>query len=129
VPAGQYIESSNPPTVDAQTLQWNLQGPADVSYTLFNSNSQSSHANWLFWAGITAALGATLFIEFIKGSTEAVWLRRRAKRARAEKPAKQTGPAPPASDKTKERAPQWPVFVAGVLGGILLGNRRSRRVG
>ncbi len=134
VPAGQYIESSNPPTVNAQSLLWNLQGPADVSYTLFNSNSQSSHALWLFWAGITAALGATLFVEFVKGSAETVWLvrRRGGKRARAEQPTKQqTVQSAPAPTKrrmnTEERARQWPVFVAGVLSGILLGKRRYRR--
>ncbi len=126
VPAGRFIESSNPPSVDAQTLSWNLDGPADVSYTLFDSNSQSSHALWLFWAGIAAAVGATIFVEFVKGFAETAWLvrHRGGESTRTEQPTER--PALLSEDRmmnTEERAPQWPVFVAGVLSGVLLGRR------
>lgn len=130
VPAGQYIESSNPPPIDAQSLSWKLDGPADVSYTLFNSNSQSSHAQWLFWAGIAAALGATLLVEFVKGITETVWLIRHRddKRATAGQPVPQAVPSPQDGIPIAERRNQrWPAFVTGLVSGILLGRRGWHR--
>jgi hypothetical protein len=129
VPTGQYIESSNPPVVDAQTLAWNLDGPADVSYTLFDSNSQSSHELWLFLAGITAALGATLLVELVKGSSEISWLQRH----RGHEPGaaeSTTRPVPPPRDPTvnaRERARQWPAFLVGVLSGVLASKLSRRR--
>jgi hypothetical protein len=129
VPAGQYIESSNPAVVDAQTLAWNLTGPADVSYTLFDSNSQSSHELWLFLAGITAALGATLLVEIVKGSPELVWLlSHRGDDTGAGQPARpHVSPSPGPNVNGQERAPQWPVFLAGVLSGVLVSRLRHHR--
>jgi hypothetical protein len=130
VPPGRYIESSNPPVVNAQTLSWNLEGPADVSYTLFDSNSQSSHALWLFWAGIAAALGATVLIEVIKGLSETVGLLRHrgAERARSARTAERTAPqSQKPTMNIEDGARQWPAFVAGMLSGFLLGRRDRRR--
>lgn len=135
VPAGQYIESSNPSVVDAQTLRWDMEGPADVSYTLFDSNAQSSHEIWLFLAGIAAAFGATLVVEVIKGSVETFWLlrQRRDKRKKSERQVRTlTSPANAlqadiVNGEAQVTVPNLTVFIAGVLSGIAFSKRRPRR--
>jgi hypothetical protein len=134
VPAGRYIESSNPPVVDAQSLSWNIDGPADVSYTLFDSNAESSHGIWLFWAGITAALAAALVVEVVKGSVETTWLFRR--RDREHSNAEGSEKSPHSSNNVlthenprgtaKEKTANSTVFVIGLLSGVAINERRRR---
>ncbi len=135
VPAGRYIESSNPAVVDAQTLEWDMEGPADVSYTLFDSDVESSHEIWLFWAGIAAAFGATLVVEVIKGSAETFSLlhKRYVKRRKPESQVRvsiSTSNAIQADVVNGEaQAPvsSMTAFIVGVLSGIAFSKRHPRR--
>jgi hypothetical protein len=70
VSAGAFVESSNPPIINARSLNWQLQGPASVTYTLFDTDVQSGHELALFVAGILAALAAALLVEVTKGIRE-----------------------------------------------------------
>lgn len=131
VPPGLYIESANPPTVDAQTLSWNLQGAADVSYTLFDSDSQSADAIWLFWAGVVAAFSATMLVEFIKscGEMARTWSE---KDGPADRPGAPAAIAiPPSAESARSSASKevtrWPAFSAGLLSGIIIGRHRRQR--
>jgi hypothetical protein len=70
VPGGSFVESANPPVGDPRRLSWQLQGPADVSYTLFDTTQQGRHERRLFYAGAAAALAATLLVETAKAALE-----------------------------------------------------------
>lgn len=67
---GEFVESSNPPITNARSLTWQLQGPATVTYTLFNTDVQSGHEILLFAAGLIAAAAVALFVEVLKGIGE-----------------------------------------------------------
>jgi hypothetical protein len=70
VPGGSFIESANPPVVDTKRLAWQLQGPASVTYTLFDTTLQDVHERRVFLAGAAAALAATLLVEAGKAILE-----------------------------------------------------------
>jgi hypothetical protein len=129
VPAGLYIESANPPTVDAQTLTWNLQGPADVSYTLFDSGSQSADAIWLFWAGVAAAFSATMFVEFVKGGAETLRVRTEKEVARENSAVfiNARASSSPKSVRAAAKSEQWLEFAVGLATGIIIGRSRRRK--
>jgi hypothetical protein len=91
VPGGSFVESANPPVTDPRDLSWVVQGPADISYTLFSTNGQGTHELRLFVAGAAAALAATLLVETFKAALEVAERRS----ARAEPHDGSVGGAPP----------------------------------
>jgi len=73
VPVGSFVESANPPIGDPRRLSWQLQGPADISYTLFDSAQQGQHERRLFYAGAAVALAATLLVETVKAALQVAY--------------------------------------------------------
>lgn len=65
VPAGETVESANPPLSNPTRLMWSLSGPASVSYTLLDTSKQKADTLRLTFAGIAAALAAAIVIALI----------------------------------------------------------------
>jgi hypothetical protein len=65
VPAGDIVESANPPVANPTKLVWILHGPSSVSYTLLDTSAQSDDTFRLTLAGIAAALAASILVALI----------------------------------------------------------------
>jgi hypothetical protein len=65
VPAGDIVESANPPVANPAKLAWVLHGPSSVSYTLLDTSQQNDDTFRLTLAGITAALAASILVALI----------------------------------------------------------------
>ena len=65
VPAGDIVESANPPVANPGKLAWVLHGPSSVSYTLLDTSRQNDDTFRLTLAGITAALAASILVALI----------------------------------------------------------------
>ena len=98
VSAGSYVESANPPNRDPRTLQWQLQGPADVTYTLYSTTGQGQRERRFFFAGVAASFAVTMLAEVLKGLLEALALTRPRRTPAASVHQQPRAPTSPAGD-------------------------------
>jgi hypothetical protein len=122
VPAGDIVESANPPVANPAKLAWVLHGPSSVSYTLLDTSQQNDDTFRLTLAGIAAALAASILVALI-----APFLQRSASVPKPDAASRDTVRAREVTIVSPPPKPRTRIFTLGVaLGAAVMAAWRAR---